>query len=443
MGDMASTVRLAAIAAGLGAACWAIGQPDYPGANWIPAYSGNFTVSNRPSTYPINYLVIHVMQGSYGSAINWFQNPNSNVSAHYLLRSVDGDVTQMVREKDVAWHAGNWNYNTWSVGIEHEGFVDNPAWFTPTMYESSARLSRYLTLKYGIPRTRQRVIGHVEVPGATHTDPGPHWNWTLYMEMMRLGATFSVTNIPAVLQPGQVTKVLVGYINTGDDPWLSTGPNPIRLSTVNPVDHASAFYNPGQWISPTRPAAVYGQTIPGMRAAFIFTLRAPSTPGIYSESFQLVKEGISRFGPILDFTIAVGTGEAVRDNDSSFFEAVGNWSTGNSAPGRYGPDYRYAATPSSAYASWYLDAPVDGYYDVYAWWSQGTNRSNAATYQVRTAQNTFDYVVNQQANGGQWNYLGRHWLPKDDGFVRLLATGPYGKVAIADAVKFAGPYPNP
>jgi len=28
---------------------------------------------------------------------------------------------------------------------------------------------------------RTRIRGHSEVPGATHTDPGSHWNWTYYM----------------------------------------------------------------------------------------------------------------------------------------------------------------------------------------------------------------------------------------------------------------------
>ena len=70
-------------------------QPDYPGARWVPANSGNYTVANRPSSHPIRYIVIHVTQGSYAGAISWFQNPNSRVSAHYVLRSSDGEITQM------------------------------------------------------------------------------------------------------------------------------------------------------------------------------------------------------------------------------------------------------------------------------------------------------------------------------------------------------------
>jgi hypothetical protein len=157
---------------------------DYGPALWAPADPGNYTVSSRVSAFPINYVVIHTTQGSYAGTINWFQNPASNVSSHYVIRSSDGQITQMVREKDIAFHAGNWTYNTQSIGIEHEGFVDDPSWYTDAMYRASAALTRNICLKYGIPMTRSRIIGHFEVPGATHTDPGPNWNWTFYMQLV-------------------------------------------------------------------------------------------------------------------------------------------------------------------------------------------------------------------------------------------------------------------
>jgi uncharacterized protein YgiM (DUF1202 family) len=36
---------------------------------------------------------------------------------------------------------------------------------------------------------RSRIIGHNEVPGATHTDPGPYFNWSYYMSLVRGGTT--------------------------------------------------------------------------------------------------------------------------------------------------------------------------------------------------------------------------------------------------------------
>lgn len=167
---------------------------DYPPALWVPANSNNYTVSDRPNTYPINYVIMHTVQGSYAGCISWFQNPNAQVSAHYVMRSSDGEITQMVRHKDVAWHAGNWNYNTWSIGIEHEGWVDENGWYTDTLFFSSSAFTRYACNLYGIPRTRSRIIGHSEVPGATHTDPGPLWDWPYYMALVN-GPTWADTTV--------------------------------------------------------------------------------------------------------------------------------------------------------------------------------------------------------------------------------------------------------
>jgi hypothetical protein len=96
----------------------------------------------------------------------------------------------MVREKDIAWHAGNWTYNTQSIGIEHEGWVSDASWYTDAMYRASAALTRNVCLKYGIPMDRSHIIGHSEVPGATHTDPGQYWNWTYYMQLVTQSAAW-------------------------------------------------------------------------------------------------------------------------------------------------------------------------------------------------------------------------------------------------------------
>jgi N-acetyl-anhydromuramyl-L-alanine amidase AmpD len=164
---------------------------DYPGSTLCPASSRNYSVASRPTSNPINKIIIHVTQGSWSGAINWFQHPNAPVSAHYTLRSSDGLVGQSVREKDIAWHTGSWPYNQTSIGIEHEGFVSDPSWFTEAMYRSSARLSAYLCNKYGIPRDRTHIIGHNEVPdlynqgqyggAGHHTDPSRHWEWSTYL----------------------------------------------------------------------------------------------------------------------------------------------------------------------------------------------------------------------------------------------------------------------
>jgi N-acetyl-anhydromuramyl-L-alanine amidase AmpD len=168
---------------------------DYSGATWYGASSYNYTAANRPSSNRIDKIIVHVTQGSWSSAINAFQNSTHQASAHYTVRSSDGFVGQSVREKDIAWHAGNWPYNQTSIGIEHEGYVSDPKWFTDAMYRSSAKLSAYLAKKYGIPIDRNHIIGHVEVPYPnTHYDPGSYWDWNKYMSLVRQYAGGTPTN---------------------------------------------------------------------------------------------------------------------------------------------------------------------------------------------------------------------------------------------------------
>lgn len=174
--------------------------PDYALAIWNPAATRNYQSATRPNGFlfkhPITTIVIHTTEGSAASAIQRFQNPTSRVSAHYLVAS-DGQITQFVHEKDIAWHSGNPDVNAHSIGIEHEAFSMQPDTLTDAMYRSSAALTRYLCLKYDIPMDREHIIGHNEVPDPKkpgqfggvdgHTDPGPYWNWDYYMQMATQG----------------------------------------------------------------------------------------------------------------------------------------------------------------------------------------------------------------------------------------------------------------
>ena len=135
------------------------------------AHPGNYTVANRTA---ITEVVIHVAQGSYAGTIGWYADDAANVSAHYVVRSSDGEVTQAVRDQDVAWHAGDWATNVRSIGIAHEGFVDGASWFTDAMYRASAALTRRLCDLYGIPKDRAHITGAM----------GPLWNWSHYLQLV-------------------------------------------------------------------------------------------------------------------------------------------------------------------------------------------------------------------------------------------------------------------
>ncbi|MEU2299488.1 N-acetylmuramoyl-L-alanine amidase [Streptomyces antibioticus] len=164
------------------------GAVDFRGARWVSASEANFRWADRPDDYGIDMIVVHVTQGGLESAVKAFQDPGHQAAAHYIVGK-DGRVTQMIRELDVAYHAGNRGYNERSVGIEHEGFVDRPQDFTDAMYEASARLAAGICRRYGIPVDREHIVGHVEVPGTDHTDPGEHWDWDRYLKLVRAAHT--------------------------------------------------------------------------------------------------------------------------------------------------------------------------------------------------------------------------------------------------------------
>ncbi len=169
---------------------------EYGPALWVPTPTCNY--SSRAGT-PISAVTVHTIQGSYAGAISWAQNCSANVSYHYVARSSDGQITQMVYEADKGWHVGS--ENPYCIGIEHEGYVDNPAWYTDAMYIGSAALVKDITQSgYGISplRTFQgpattgtnllggciRIKGHQHFQNQTHTDPGINWDWEYYYQLI-------------------------------------------------------------------------------------------------------------------------------------------------------------------------------------------------------------------------------------------------------------------
>jgi hypothetical protein len=155
-------------------------ESEYPLSAFDPACDCNHSVGGM---IEYKYFVVHTMQGSYAGTKSWFKNPDAQVSTHYIVRSVDGEITQMVLHKDKAWHVGS--SNPYAIGVEHEGYVDDPnKWYTWEMYVSSARLARWVTKALDMPVDRDHIVGHVELPNQTHTDPGPGWNWDMYMGLV-------------------------------------------------------------------------------------------------------------------------------------------------------------------------------------------------------------------------------------------------------------------
>lgn len=195
----------------------ALASTDYPPAIWNPAASCNYSAR----TASVSHVTVHTTQGSYAGSISWFQNCSAGVSAHYVIRSSDGQVTQMVREADKAWHVGN--SNGYTIGIEHEGYIANPsAWYTTAMYNASAALTKDILASRGLAQkvydgssgwsavpsdSLYNVKGHVNYASQSHTDPGSGWDWPRYKSLVA-GSTWGGGTT--------TTWPLVQYGNTGE-----------------------------------------------------------------------------------------------------------------------------------------------------------------------------------------------------------------------------------
>lgn len=185
-----------------GAAYRSSGLLSVTSVDYGPALS-DFTTCNYSSRSgtAISMVAIHFVQGSYAGCISWFKNCSASASAHYVIRSSDGQVTQMVLESNKAWHIGS--ENPYTVGTEHEGYVNNISWFTNAMYQSSADLTRDMCTSNGINPLRcyfgagcsgttsqcqqgtcVKIKGHQMFPNQTHTDPGPYWNWDKFYKLI-------------------------------------------------------------------------------------------------------------------------------------------------------------------------------------------------------------------------------------------------------------------
>lgn len=177
-------------------------QPDFPSATWAgPAGQGNF--ATVAAARKIDRVILHTTETGVEATERIFHTPRRGVSAHYLV-TMAGGVRQFVRERDIAYHAGNWDYNTRSIGIELEGWADGRpeatdeparfAWQTPAQSEALVQLVKWICDRHGLPKDRVHLLGHNQVPSqlepggapdarprwggkSQHHDPGAKWDW--------------------------------------------------------------------------------------------------------------------------------------------------------------------------------------------------------------------------------------------------------------------------
>ena len=275
-------------------------------SEWIPTETNYWEGRDGAS---IDYVVIHYTDISYARTLRAFYNRWSDVSAHYVIRG-DGHIAQIVGEADTAWHAGNAYFNRHSIGIELElDHITNPA-FTVPQYYAAASLVCAISGRYGIPLDRAHVVGHNEVPGSTHTDPGPTWAWPHFMWLLSLCAPPNSDNVHATfvtetpyptITVSEKAEVSVVLRNTGATAWRKGTAQEARLGIPGNSD-AYAFLADG-WPTPERPAVQREDIVaPGDTATFSFAVKAKE-PGTYVVPLRGVVDGASWMDDMGMFTV--------------------------------------------------------------------------------------------------------------------------------------------
>lgn len=127
----------------------------------------NITQKNSPNFSAgrggkkIEYVICHWIVGRIAAADAVFAKANST-SAHYAVD--DNKIHQYVSEDNTAWHAGNFDVNQRSIGIEHAGGPNIP--ITDATYETSAQLIADIWRRRGkLPLRKHNEFKATQCPG--------------------------------------------------------------------------------------------------------------------------------------------------------------------------------------------------------------------------------------------------------------------------------------
>ena len=144
--------------------------------------SPNFTKKTRKKK-DVKFVIIHYtgMQSEIES-LRRLKSHTSKVSCHYLINR-KGQVTQLVKDENIAWHAGKskWkkftNLNKSSIGIELEnkGHQFGYQKFSEDQIKNLIILCKHIKKKYKIKT--DNFLGHSDIAPLRKIDPGEKFPW--------------------------------------------------------------------------------------------------------------------------------------------------------------------------------------------------------------------------------------------------------------------------
>ncbi len=141
----------------------------------------------------VDLIVIHDTEGGYASAVSWFANRHSGVSAHLVLKEDGSEATQMVAWSHKAWHACA--FNSRSIGLEMAGFAKHG--YSEKEWTAAAHIVAHLLHAHQIPvRWAEHGVGpgfcsHYDLgaAGGGHCDPTTDTAiWAAFVERVEQAA---------------------------------------------------------------------------------------------------------------------------------------------------------------------------------------------------------------------------------------------------------------
>lgn len=176
--------------------------------------SPNFT--NGRENKGIQEFIIHWMAGNLASADAVFQNRARNTSAHYGIE--DDKIHQYVDLNNTAYHAGNWNVNQTSIGIEHSAQPGRDA--SDATYESSAQLiaSIIKSGRVGKSYRKHSAVVATACPGTVDVD-----RISRRVNEILGGSAPVITPAPAPTPTIRIATVTVPALNVRAQPTSQSG----------------------------------------------------------------------------------------------------------------------------------------------------------------------------------------------------------------------------
>jgi len=260
--------------------------------------------------------------------LTWFADPGmyftfnvnpGTFTAQYVSDTLATTMTQGTSASGTVTYKNTGNTTWYKTGFAvpklgtmgHNNIFADPSWESPTraatMNEASVAPGANATFTFPI-----------DAPGAagSYSDSfqpileGTAWINAPFTKNLTVTGSYQASSTPAntdiTLATGDSYDIAVSATNSGTATWTNSGSYPIKLGLGNPFGKTSSPLQASTWLSPNRAAAMNEASVAtGQTATFNLRITAPSSPGIYSEEFDPVADGLTWIHAPITVTVNV------------------------------------------------------------------------------------------------------------------------------------------